>query len=341
MTPGQLDRLFVPFEQGDGSTTRQFGGTGLGLAISHHLAELMGGRIDVTSVPDQGTTFVLTLPMIETTAANPAAKAPVSDQPQLAGLRILVAEDVELNRIVLAELLEEEGAELVFAENGRLALDRVENEGPDAFDLVLMDIQMPVMDGFEATRRLRERAPRLPVIGLTAHALSEEREKCLAAGMVEHVTKPIDPDILVTAVRRHVAHALPPPGERPPVVAPAPAEPAQDEIDREAISRRFNGNEAFIDKLLTTIVTSQGETASSLSAAADRGDHDAMAFISHSIKGMAGNIDAHGLYDLARNAESSARAKTEDAASLARQLADRLDQLLTRLRARPADAGQA
>jgi CheY-like chemotaxis protein len=123
--------------------------------------------------------------------------------PRLAGLRILAAEDVEVNQLILEDILVHEGAHVVFADNGQQALDRLEEAGVTAFDAVLMDVQMPVMDGHEAARRMREMAPELPIIGLTAHALAEEREKCLAAGMVDCATKPIDIDTLVNVILKH------------------------------------------------------------------------------------------------------------------------------------------
>ncbi|MEW5769065.1 MAG: PAS domain S-box protein [Pseudomonadota bacterium] len=209
MDAGQLARLFNPFEQADSSASRKFGGTGLGLAISRNLAQLMGGDISVQSRPGEGSTFTLRLPLLA--AEDPHAhveRAVDTEGPRLAHLRVLAAEDVEVNRLILEDMLAYEGAETVFAENGRQALERLDELGVAAFDVVLMDVQMPEMDGYEATRRIHELAPALPVIGLTAHALAEERDKCLAAGMVEHVTKPFDADDLVAAIRRHVAGGM-------------------------------------------------------------------------------------------------------------------------------------
>lgn len=204
MSDSQVMRLFDPFEQGDVSTTRRFGGTGLGMAISKHLARLMGGEISVRSELGQGSNFILRLPLALSDTLpdeHPATILPPGDT--LRGLRILAAEDVEINREILQDLLIHEGAEVVFAEDGQVALDILAQQGPDSFDIVLMDIQMPVMNGYEATRRILEMAPGLPVVGLTAHALQEERQRCLETGMVDHLSKPIEPERLIEVLRRH------------------------------------------------------------------------------------------------------------------------------------------
>jgi PAS domain S-box-containing protein len=209
MTSEQLSRLFTPFEQADGSTTRKFGGTGLGLAITQRLVQLMGGRISVRSQPGEGSVFEVRLPMLEASPTAQAFVLPPMPQPagkeRLVGLSILVAEDDPINRIVLEEMLGGEGARVTLAENGRIAIERVIQEGPAGFDVVLMDVQMPEMDGFDATRRIRQLAPHLPVIGQTAHALAEEKAHCLICGMVDHVAKPVDLNDLVAVILRYVA----------------------------------------------------------------------------------------------------------------------------------------
>jgi len=201
MTDEQVFRLYEPFEQGDTSTTRKFGGTGLGLAISDRLAHLMGGYIEVKSRPGAGSAFTLTLPLPETEAPTEKSlpEAPVTHL-RLADLRILAAEDIDINRLILEDILVSQGAVVTFAENGQLALDILAKNGKESFDLVLMDIQMPIMNGYDATEKIKKIAPDLPVIGLTAHALPEEKRRCLAAGMSYHLTKPIDPEELVTTV---------------------------------------------------------------------------------------------------------------------------------------------
>jgi two-component system sensor histidine kinase/response regulator len=203
----QLPRLFDAFQQADTSTTRRFGGTGLGLAISRRLAELMGGSVRAQSRPGEGSVFELRLPCIEVadTVVPAPVPAPWGDRPRrLGGVRVLVAEDNEVNQLVLERALEIEGAVSTIVGDGRQAVNRVLADGRDAFDVVLMDIQMPEMDGYEATRRILELAPDLPVIGQTAHAMQDERRECLAAGMVDHIAKPIDFRQLVDMIGRHL-----------------------------------------------------------------------------------------------------------------------------------------
>ena len=206
----QLARLFNPFQQADGSTSRRFGGTGLGLAISKRILELMGGQILVESQPGIGSTFEFRLPYVQPVKREaepiPAADFATArcDKP-LAGIAILVAEDDLINQMVLEETLVGDGARVVMVGTGQAAVERVIRDGRAAYDIVLMDMQMPEMDGLEATRRILKLAPDLPIIGQTAHAFSEEREKCFAAGMVAHIAKPIDPDELVQLVQVYVS----------------------------------------------------------------------------------------------------------------------------------------
>jgi PAS domain S-box-containing protein len=206
MSDAEQQQLFMPFQQADSSTTRKFGGTGLGLSISLRLARLMGGDISVKSAPGQGSVFELRLPIREVTVPQPVGPAPApwkAREKRLEGLRILVAEDNVVNQLVAETALAMEGAQVVVVADGLAAVEQVRSDAAQAFDVVLMDLQMPVMDGYEATRQIRELAPELPVIGQTAHAKAEERARCSAVGMVAHVAKPIEMEQFVATILAH------------------------------------------------------------------------------------------------------------------------------------------
>ena len=222
--PHQAARLFRAFEQGDASMMRRFGGTGLGLRISRRLAEIMGGDITLVSHPGEGSTFTLSIPtgplegvpLIEPSQASrcvretpPAASTP-EPPPRLDGVRVLLAEDGPDNQRLIAFHLRQAGAEVTIAENGSRVLEWLADGGPDQhsapqpapFDLVLMDMQMPEVDGYTATTCLRARNCKLPIIALTAHAMSGSREKCLEAGCDDFATKPIDKEKLIALCAR-------------------------------------------------------------------------------------------------------------------------------------------
>jgi len=209
MSEAQMHDLFVPFHQADGSTTRRFGGTGLGLTIAKRLAELMEGDIRVESRTGIGSTFEFSLPYVNSEDSLPLLNATAVEQPassgsRLSGISILVAEDDPINQQVIELNLVEDGAHVVVVSNGRQAVERILQAGCTAFDIILMDMQMPVLGGLEAARQILELAPNLPIIGQTANAFSEDRDKCFAAGMVGYIAKPIDPEALVRLVLLHV-----------------------------------------------------------------------------------------------------------------------------------------
>ncbi|MDQ6680401.1 MAG: ATP-binding protein, partial [Pseudomonadota bacterium] len=340
MTADQLDRLFKPFEQADSSTTRRYGGTGLGLAISRSLALLMGGEITVQSAPGDGTRVTLRLPLPEAEQPGVISQHGALDGPaerRLAGVRVLATEDVEVNRLILDDLLLHEGAQVVLAENGVQAVERVRAAGASAFDVVLMDVQMPLMDGYEATRRIRAIAPALPVIGLTAHALADERQRSRAAGMVEHITKPIDTDDLVAAILRHCAplgqHAT----ERSlglHAFTTPPTGPQSTVLDWSALLARFGGRQDFVDKLARTALTSHGGTPGKLRAAVLNKDIDALNHLAHTLKCVGGHLMASSLEDAAARTETAARARHDNIFALAAELADSVDDLLRELSCR-------
>ncbi len=197
-----MQRLFAPFTQADSSITRRFGGTGLGLVISRELAQLMGGCLEAHSYPGSGSVFTLVLPFDLCEEVLPAKAAESEYSSILAGRRVLLVEDNEINQLIGRDILEQVNMVVSTADNGLEALQALSKE---AFDLVLMDIQMPVMDGLEAARRIRQMpAPvgTVPIVAMTAHAMEQDREKSLAAGMNDHTTKPIEPDKLYAVLAR-------------------------------------------------------------------------------------------------------------------------------------------
>ena len=204
LTPAQMEKLFRSFSQADVSTTRTYGGTGLGLVISRRLAEAMGGTITVESVAGRGSVFTFTtrLRLSEEGASVRGSSPPAEHRARLQGRRLLVAEDNEFNQEIVRELLERSGARVVIAGNGAEAVQILERD--PAFDLVLMDVQMPVMDGFEAARRIRQQPglARLTVIAMTANVTVEDRKRCREAGMNDFVGKPIVPDRLFEVAAR-------------------------------------------------------------------------------------------------------------------------------------------
>ena len=197
--PEVVDRLFQPFAQADESTTRRFGGTGLGLTISKHLVELMGGRIGLKSRLGQGSLFWVELPFDVADEGPDSCFAPDFVSPDWSGRRALLVEDNAVNMIVAQTQIERLGVLAVTALDGVLALEALARE---AFDIVLMDCQMPNMDGYEAVRRWRilEKARlvsrRTPVIALTANAMAGDRERCLEAGFDDHLGKPFSQEDL-------------------------------------------------------------------------------------------------------------------------------------------------
>ena len=449
MSEEQIARLFQPFTQADGSTTRKYGGTGLGLSIVQRLIELMGGSISVHSEQGRGSRFTFnawfglehareqqagsTLPTLRTLVVddNPGAREvladllagmpvdamyvasgeealrevksalesrrpfdlvlmdwdlpgisgieatrrlldlshlapprvvmisafarddlreaaeqagvqaflnkpvnasgllntlnnlflsdhagktqpPASERVPLRGLRVLVADDNEINRQIARELLIEAGADVLLAEHGGQVLPLLE-QSETPIELILMDLQMPVMDGYEATAAVRQSArfADLPIIAMTAHAMSEERERCSKAGMVDQVTKPIDPDLMITTLRRWWQ----PQTDTDAPTADSEAGPATSRglgwriegIDLAKGLRRCGGNAVLYRQLLGRLVEDHAQTANRIDAALSTQDVAGAQQLAHSLRGVAGNLGASALAAAAEQLESALR----------------------------------
>ncbi len=262
--------------------------------------------------------------------------------PRLAGVRILVAEDNAVNRLVLETILKQEGASLTCLENGLEVCEQLQVAGAMAYDLVIVDIQMPVMDGYAATQRIHEIAPAMPVIGLTAHASQEDRQRCLDVGMVDHLTKPIDIELLVAVLLRHLPNRIAHQGAiMQPGIRVAPETEGDTELRSEnrlgmvgwsALLVRFHDDQRFVRKLMAAALDSQSTTPERLRAAQATMDFQGIATLAHNLKGMSANLMLPALRDLAQQTEISAHAAETQAAHLAEALALETQRLLEELR---------
>jgi PAS domain S-box-containing protein len=221
MTAAQVSKLFQPFVQADTSTTREFGGTGLGLTISKRFATLLGGDISVTdSKVGAGSTFRTTVaigptrglrflkdPLTATTVSDSTTTIPKGPESNFQGIRMLLAEDNPTNQVLVAGILKKLGATVHVVKDGQLALDAAMSASDQGqpFDVILMDMQMPILDGYQATMKLRRRGYTRPIIALTAHAMASDRDKCINAGCDDYATKPINRRELIQTIRRHSA----------------------------------------------------------------------------------------------------------------------------------------
>jgi signal transduction histidine kinase/DNA-binding response OmpR family regulator len=334
MAPAQVSRLYQPFTQADESTTRRFGGTGLGLVITKRLAEAMGGGIAVESQPGVGSTFTVRIDAgaldgvqvvkgLSESLATPAHD-PVRTEPIRLSGRILLAEDGIDNQRLLCAHLRKAGATVTVAANGRIAVEAARAE---AFDLILMDMQMPEMDGYTAARTLRDEGRDLPIVALTAHAMSGDREKCLAAGCSDYLTKPVRRDRLLTCVAAHLrARTSRPPVESPAAPSPAPERPAET---RGTVIKSTFAADDDMKQIVGEFVAELPAQTARLKALLDAGDLAELRRAVHQLKGAGGGYGFADITTLATQAEQSIRqeAQLERVAADVRSLVDLLRQV--------------
>ncbi len=308
LTKDQQTKIFDSFTQADASTTRQYGGTGLGLTICKHLTGLMGGEISVNSELGEGSefSFLISFSIDGNAALQPLVKDCTGDT-DFRGLRVLIAEDNTINQEVAQRTLESEGIIVEIVADGQQAVERI-MKNSDRYDMVFMDLQMPEMDGFEATRIIRseKRFDRLPIIAMTAHAMESEKIKCEQAGMQGHVGKPIDPEHLFSTIARWTAKrekdlqqdaSLESENPKLNTQCKSPHIESLSTVDINSALKMLAGNEQALIQLLQRFYFENHNLVDRLTSSISEGSYSQAADLAHQVKGVAGNLRIVRIYE--------------------------------------------
>ncbi|MDM8543777.1 ATP-binding protein [Desulfococcaceae bacterium HSG9] len=342
LTQKQIAKLFQPFTQADSTTTREYGGTGLGLTICKCLIEMMHGDISVTSQHGRGSVFTFTAEFGRVDVKKPKSLSladeedDVDELARIKDAEVLLVEDNEINQMVASELLEYAGMIVTIAENGLEAIKAISR---DMYDLIFMDLEMPEMDGYDASRTIRQddRYADIPIVAMTAHAMSGVKEKCLDAGMNDHLSKPIDPPELTAALVRWIKPKAKSnfiktkPAPQPEIKHTQDFPEEMPGLDIATALKRLGYNHKLLKKLLVNFADDYSDIAETLRLALDSGDIEYIRRTAHTIKGVAGNIGADDL--------SEAASELEDASISGRIDDDAFNHFETALNLTTASAG--
>jgi CheY-like chemotaxis protein len=326
IAPEHLASIFQPFVQADGSITRRFGGTGLGLTISRQIAERLGGSLEVRSEVGRGSRFaakiatgslegidLLAAPIADVVPDQQVGSAPIS----LSGVRILLVEDGATNRKLISLVLSRAGAEVATAENGEIGVNRARAQ---KFDVILMDMQMPVMDGYQATAALRRDGLQIPIIALTANSMKGDAEHCLAAGCSGFLSKPIDCDRLLNGVAQALGDVAPSGGEA------AACKEAESSLTPLTSSLPMDDPD-FVEIVREFVLRLQPRVEE-MRLLASAGDLNAVASLAHWLKGAGGTAGFREL--MVSGADLEEKARSGDAVGVVAEL-DRVAALVARI----------
>ena len=334
IAPEKQQLIFSGFSQAESNTTRRFGGTGLGLSISKRLVNLMGSELKLDSTLGKGSTFYFQVrfdlaPVSKGHAQErlPAPARKPGDSRRLNGMRILVVEDNKINQLVAQGLLSQEGARVTLAENGQLGVAAVAQANP-LFDVVLMDLQMPVMDGYTATRAIRQELglADLPIVAMTANAMASDRAACLEAGMNDHVGKPFELDHLVALLLQHTGHV-----ESPAVAAETKPPPSDADLpkalDVDSALSRMGGNTVVFASILEAFTRDAVLIPDQLTIQLTQAQSADAIRTLHTLKGLAATVGATQLAQLAAQLETRAKAgiTPSDQSEVVAQLREAID----------------